>query len=114
MKISFKKIWQTILNSLNAILHGEFLLRIRIDKYFIHILYSFLLLWLSILLDIRVEKTMVEVEDNKKILNDIKIYHAHKTVEIVSLNRISTVQQMLEEKGSNVTLPEKPASIIKD
>lgn len=114
MNLSFKKIWQTIKNGVDAIIHGEFLLRLRVDKLFLHILYTFLLLWFSILLDIRVERTLVEVEDNKAVLNDLKIYHAHKTVQRVSLNRISTVQKMLEEKGSSVSMPEKPASIIED
>lgn len=108
-----KKFWDILRNGVNAMVHGELLLRLHVDRYFIHILYTFLLLWLVILLDMRVEKTMATVERNKATLSEMKIYHAQKTVQMVSLNRISTVQQMLEEKGSDVTLPEKPAYKIK-
>lgn len=110
---SFKKIWEAVRNGANAIVHGELLLRLKVERYFLHILYLFLLLWMVILLDMRVEKTMAKVEKNKETLSEMKIYHAQKTVQMVSLNRISTVQSMLEEKGSNVTLPEKPAVKIK-
>lgn len=109
---SWKQIFGGLRNAISALFHGELLFRLKVDKFFIHILYTFLLLWLTILLDIRVEKTMAQVEKNKATLSEMKIYHAHKTVQMVSLNRISTVQEMLEEKGSAVTLPQKPATRI--
>jgi len=108
-----KTAWELVRNGATAIVRGELLLRLHVDRYFIHILYTFLLLWMVILLDMRVEKTMAAVERNKATLSEMKIYHAHKTVQMVSLNRISTVQGMLEEKGSDVTLPEKPAVRIR-
>lgn len=108
-----RKIWEPVRNGITAIVQGELLLRLHVDKFFIHILYTFLLLWLVILLDMRVEKTMANVERNKAALSEMKIYHAHKTVQMVSLNRISTVQDMLEKEGSDVTLPEKPAVRIR-
>lgn len=113
MKEYLKTAVSVIRESISAIFRGEFLLRLRIDKFFIHIVYSFFLLWMSILLDIRVETTLVELEKSKAALNDIRISHAHKTVQLVSLNRISTVQKMLGDKGSDVSLPEKPAAIIR-
>ncbi len=108
----FSKTWQALVNVPGAILKGEFLLRIHVDRYFIHILYTFLLLWLTILIDMRVEKTMVKVEENKSVLTDLKIYHAQKTVQLVSIKRISTIKDMLEKDGSKVTFPEKPAARI--
>ena len=35
------------------------------------------------------------------------------TGEIVELNRLSTVEQMLRDAGSDVSIPEKPADVIK-
>ena len=37
----------------------------------------------------------------------------HKQVELTRLQRMSTVQEMLEAKGSSVGIPEKPAERIK-
>ena len=53
------------------------------------------------------------MEQNKKVIENLKIDNANKTCEIVSLSRISTVESMLEEAGSDVKAPTKPADIIK-
>ena len=98
-------------NCLSAILHGEFLM--KFDRYFVHILWTALLFWGMILASMFVQKTLVRVEKNKKELTDLKIYHAQKTVELARLGRITTVERLLEENGSDVTLPDKPADIIR-
>ena len=108
-----RKALEIIKNSVWAILHGEFLLRLRIDKFFPHILWTFLLFWGMILSGMMVQKTLVKVEKNKSVLSEMKIYHAQKTVQIARLGRLSTVEQLLEENGSDVTLPEKPADVIR-
>lgn len=109
-----RMIGNILLNSVKAILQGEFLVRTRCDKFFLHIIYTFFLFWSMIWISMKVENTLVAVEKNKKTLNDMKIYHAQKTVQLVSLNRISVVNSLLQEKGSDVTLPQKPADRIDD
>lgn len=101
---------QTLKNCLRAILHGELLM--RFDRFFVHIIWTFLLFWAVILSGMMVQKTLVKVEQNKKTLTDMKIYHAQKTVELARLGRLTTVETLLEQNGSEVTLPEKPADII--
>ncbi len=98
---------------LKSIISGDILLRMRVDRLFPYILYSFLLGWLSILMSYKMEQTMTKAEDNKVKLEALKIYKTHKTCEYVSLDRISTIEAMLEEKGSTVKAPEKPADVIK-
>ena len=98
--MNWKRIWEVTKNGFVAILHGELLLRMRFDKYFPHIIYTFFLLWMMIWLSMKIENTMVKVEKNKTTLNDMKIYHAQKTVEV------------LEKIGSDVELPVKPADRI--
>ena len=101
-------------NSFTAIMKGEFLLRLNVGKYFIHIIYTFFLFWVSIWLSLRIEKTLTRVEDNRKVLADMEIYHAQKTVELAGLSRMSKVQAMLEESGSKLTMPEKPADRLNE
>ncbi len=96
-----------------SIISGDILLRLRVDRLFPYILYAFVLGWLSIWMSYKMEQTMTLAEKNRKELETLKIYHAQKTCEYVGLDRISTVEAMLEEKGSNVKAPEKPADIIK-
>lgn len=100
-------------NTIAAIWSGMFLMRIRMDRYFIHILYTFFLFWLAILIGMCVDSTLLKVEKNKDTLNDLKIYHAQKTVQIERINSISKVEELLEEQGSTLAIPQKPATTIK-
>jgi len=112
-KWKWSDVWKVLMNSFWAILKGEFLMRVHVNRYFIHIIYTFFLFWMSIWLSMRIEDTFTKVEDNKRILNNLEIYHAQKTVELVSLNRLTTIQKLLEQDSSKVTIPEKPAILIK-
>jgi hypothetical protein len=53
------------------------------------------------------------VQKNNEKIRTLKIYNAQKTYELVGLDRIATVEKMLEEAGSQVKAPEKPADVIK-
>lgn len=105
----WKKVGSVIKEILKAIGHGDILLRLRVDKFLPHILYAFTLSMISIFLSYRAEQTMVIREKNKEKLETLKIYCAQKTSDIVSLNRSSTVETMLEELGSDLRQPVKPA-----
>jgi hypothetical protein len=96
-----------------AAIKGEFLLRLHVSKYFIHIIYTFFLFWVSIWLSIKIEKTLTKVEDNRKVLQDTEIYHAQKTVELAGMGKMSKVEEMLRDKGSALAIPTKPANRIK-
>ena len=112
MKVNFGKIWELVKNSFTAILRGEFLLRLRFDRWFLHIIYFFVLCALNIWVTLEIEQTMLNEEKNKARLEELKIYHAQKTCELVSLDRLSTVERMLKESGSRLTVPQKPADRI--
>ena len=98
---------------LKSIISGDILLRLRVDKLFPFILYAFALGWISILMSYKMEQTLSIVEKNSKEMETLKIYHAQKTCEYVGLDRLSTVEAMLKEAGSEGKAPEKPADIIK-
>ncbi len=103
----------SVKNILKSVISGDILLRMRVDRLFPYILYAFLLGWMSIWMSYKMELTMTQAEKNKKELEALKIYHAQKTCEYVGFDRISTIESMLEEKGSDVKAPQKPADIIK-
>ena len=96
-----------------ALIEGKLLQRLRIDKYFIHIVFTFFLLWLSIWISIQTEKSLVKVEDNRKRIENLEIARAQKTIELVSLGSMGKVEKALKEKGSSVGFPSKPAGRIK-
>ena len=100
-------------NSFIAVLKGEFLLRLNIGQYFVHIVFTFLLFGITIWLSLMIETTMAKVERNKATLKELEIVHNAKTFEVVSLSRRSTVQEMLESMGSEVAQPTEPATTLK-
>ena len=102
----------TVKTVLRSILNGDILLLLRVDRLLPYILVLFVLGWINILLNYKIEQTMVKVESNKVILENYKIYHAQKTYEFVKSGRISTVEEMLEKGGSQVRTPIKPAETI--
>jgi hypothetical protein len=106
------KILLTFINTIKAVYDGELLMRIHAHKYFLHIIYTFLLFWIAIWLGMKVDKSLVRVEDNKETLSDLKIYHAQKTVQIERLNSISKIEDLLQEQGSIIGIPENPATTI--
>ena len=108
-----KKTGEFIWNSIGAMFRGEFLIRLRFDRYFLHIIWLFVLAVSSIWLKLEIEQTMATMEDNKKMLEDYKIYYAQNTCELVSLDSLSTVQDMLKKAGSELTIPDKPADKIR-
>lgn len=117
-KFSFKDIdWKAIGRALKetilSIGRGDILIRMKVHRLFPYILYAFALGWVSIWLSYKTEQKMLEVEKNKETLETLKIHHAQKTCEIVRMDRISTIEKMLEKSGSELKTPERPADILK-
>ena len=112
-EIDWSKTGAALKETLISIGQGTFLLRLRVDKLFPYIFVLFIIGCANIWLSYKVEQAALRVERNKKELETLKIYHAHLTGEIVELNRISTIEHMLEEMGSDVKIPDKPVDRIK-
>ena len=104
-KVTFKRVIESILS-------GDILLLLRVDRLLPYILVLFALGWINIFLNYKIERTLVEVENNKVLLENYKIYHAQKTYQFLKMGRISTIEDMLEKGGSKVGTPEKPAETI--
>ena len=111
--LDWKAVWKAFIEILKSIGRGDILIRMRVDKLFPYILYTFFLGIVSIWLSYKAENTMHMVEVNKERIESLKYENANKNCEIIGLSRISTVETMLKEAESDVTVPDKPAYIIK-
>lgn len=100
-------------NSFRAILRGEFLLRLNVGRYFIHIVYTFFLIAMIIWISLMIESTMTKVEKGKAELRELEIVHTQKTFDVVKLTRRSSINEMLQHMGSKVTEPQQPATQLK-
>ena len=87
-----------------------FLLSLNVNRYFIHVMYTFVLFAAIIWLSLLTENTMAKVEENKEVLEELEIENAQLTYEAAKAERRTTVELRLEELGSQVTEPEKPAT----
>ena len=112
-KIDWKQVGKTGFEIIKSLGRGDFLLKLKIHDYLPHILWLVALGIISILLSYGAEKTMHKVEVNKDIIESLKFDNANKNCEIIGLSRISTVEKMLEDAGSDVGIPETPAYTIR-
>ena len=87
--MSAKTIWMAVGNTFRALRNGEFLLRIRADKYYMHILYLFLLMWLTILLSLQVDKTLTKAGENKAAIEELRIHHTERQAALVRLKPVA-------------------------
>lgn len=114
----FKNIrWKAIGKAVGAFVvslgRGDLLLRMRVDKALPYILYAFVLGCISIWMSFMTEQAMLKVQKNNETLKTLKIHNAQMTYELVGLDRLSTVENLLDGMGSKVKAPNKPADILK-
>ena len=111
--MSIGDLWHGFRKGMRSLRNGEFLLKVGADKFYMHIMYLFLLMWVTILLSLKVDKTLSRVGDNNIALEQLRISHAQKEAELVKLHSASTAEKRLRELGSPVTSPKEPATVIK-
>ena len=107
--MNWKNVRKSFVNFWKALTKGDLLLSMGVHKYYMHVLYLFILAWISILLSLKVDGTLTKVEENKAALRDLEIFHAEKEAELVRLHSASTTAKRLKQLGSDVAQPEQPA-----
>ena len=112
-KWKIQDVGRLLKESFKAILHGQFLLRLNIGRYFIHIVYTFFLFGMLIWFSLVVDNTLAKVEKNQAAIKELEIEHADLEFELRTLNRRATLRDMLKASGSKVAEPEKPATVLK-
>ena len=112
-KWKIQDVGRLLTESVKAILHGQFLLRLNIGRYFIHIVYTFFLFGMLIWFSLVVDSTLAKVEKNQAAIKELEIEHANLEFELRTLNRRAALEDLLRASGSKVTEPEKPATVLK-
>ena len=95
--MNIKAIGTSIKNLVIASFRGELLMRLGCDKVFLQIVYTFMLFWVMILFLLKLLTAV------------LLIYHTEKMVQLASMGRITKTEELLDNKGSKVCLPKKPA-----
>jgi len=112
--MTVKNFWLSVRNAFRALRNGDLLLRVRADKYYIHVMYAFLLMWLSIMLSLQVDKTLTVAGANKATLEELRIHHTESEAALVKIKSASATEKRLGRLGSEAAMPQEPATIIKN
>lgn len=113
-KFTFKDLGKTLGNALSAIFKGELLLRLKIDKYFMHIVLVFLLILGAIWISLLTDRTMTKVERNNQVIREQQFEKQVKIYEIEELSRRSKVKESLKAMGSSVGEASQPVTKINE
>lgn len=112
-RIEWSRAGEVIRNSIDAIARGELLIRLKVNKYFVHIIWFFFLMTIMIWANVKIEGTMLTMQRNKTKIENLKIFHGQTVCELEEMKRINTIEDLLKDKGSKVGIPEKPADVLK-
>lgn len=112
-KWKLQDIWRLLKDSASAIFHGQFLLRLNVGRYFIHIVYFFFLCGMLIWFSLGVDSTLAKIEKNQAVLKELEIQHSNLEFELRTLDRRAALEDLLESSGSKVAEPGKPATVLK-
>ena len=112
-KFRFRDLWVLVRNSFKAILKGEFILRLNLGRYFIHIASCILLVAMTIWISLMIDSTMTRVQKNRRTLEQQQNEIAALTYKMAKATRRTEVEKKLEEMGSKLREPTKPAKQIK-
>lgn len=101
-----------ILNSVKAIFKGEFLLRLRIGDYFLHIAWCFCIVALTIWMSLLIDNTLTEVEKGKAIISRQEREIAEREFTLASMMNRRQIKISLEEMGSRLEEPKQRAVLL--
>lgn len=107
------KFKNSLVRAISDISHGEFLLRLNIGRYFIHILYLIVLFTLTIWVSLAIDSTMNKVERNKAIIREQEIELSILEFKLSEIESRKEVEARLNEMGSKLKRPAKPAKRLK-
>ena len=109
--MSLQDIGRSIRNFWRTLGKGEILL--VIGKYYMHILYLFVLAWISIMLSLKVDKTLTRAGANKAAIEELRIRHTESEAALVKIKSASATETRLKKLGSDVQMPSEPATVVK-
>ncbi|MBO4570323.1 MAG: hypothetical protein J5699_00155 [Bacteroidales bacterium] len=95
------------------IFSGDIILKKGIDRQMPFVAYIFVLFCIIIAWSLYVEKKMVQVERNAKVIESLEISSHQRDIELVGLDQRTRIEAMLQKMNSRLQPPVDPAKIIK-
>jgi hypothetical protein len=93
---------------------GDFILNRKLDRHVWFMVYIFVLFSILITWSLTVESALVKVRKNEKTIEALNIARDQRSVELLSLDRRSTLEELLKKNHSTLKAPETPAVILEE
>lgn len=103
------KAWTTLKNFFISIANGTLMLRLKLTKHFVKILGLVAVCFAFICVSLVIDESLRTVKKNNDILTEQKREIISKTFEFDQINRRLYLDERLEQMGSKVRKPSKPA-----
>lgn len=91
---------------------GDILSDLKVGRYLPEILYTVLMTALYIIIGITIDATLIQVEDNKKKIEELKIEHSVKMHTFSAQRKLENIEKNLNEKNIDIAFPCKPANKV--
>ena len=108
-----KKVFRWIINAFLSMGRGDIFIKLGVHRYLPHIVVAFAICTLSIILSYLADNQLIERGLKRRELEDARINYTLKNDEMISLWRMTRVEETLKKMGSDVTAPIKPAKELK-
>lgn len=92
---------------------GDILIKAGIEKQLGFIFYTFCCICLFIMWSLTVESQLAKIQDNEKILEDLRINYQQRTLDLVGMNNRTKVDNLLQQNNSTLHGPQDPPTVIK-
>ena len=94
------------------LLSGDFLIEKGVDRQLGFVAYVFVLVILFITWNLSVEARLSKVQDNEKVIKELRISYQQRTLELVGMNNRTKIDRMLVECKSDLHSPKVPPKRI--
>lgn len=95
------------------IFSGDIILKKGFDRQMPFVAYIFVLFCIIIAWSLYVEKKMVQVERNAKVIESLEVSSHQRDIELVGMDQRTKIEAMLQKSNSKLEPPVEPAKIIK-
>ena len=93
-------------------LSGDKLIEWGVDRQLGFIFYIFVIICISIMWSLMVERNLVQVQRNEKTLQELRISYQQRTLDLVGMNNRTKIDGMLKASGSKLHAPVAPPKRI--
>lgn len=109
--MDWKKISNATVRLLKSVARGDIVL--KLDRFLPHIILGAVLCIVCIFVNLKFDETLVEREQNRKLLEETKISYNQKVCQLAEMRQVNNVVRLLAEQDITVAMPEKPATIVR-